>query len=282
MPDLIITGFERALIGFLDSTGGFIGQSTTLANGSTGAAYVCTLVRTGSFQAMAPTNLDIPGGDIVYTTVQFGNAKTAPFDLILSDYDTALVTMLSGSSTNTTNSQVTIVSDNPNRRAPRVLALGLQSRVVDVNGVAYYLTRWFPSCQMRIKRNGPAWQAQSDTVISCTPQAVTKDITARSFGSAGLNLGLTDDRADNYDYISYNPVHVMAFRQDNSATTFTSIYRPNSSTVTLNATPNNFFIATTATALSSVNTTTGVNTLAAAGTAAVLDVLQQETQYVPV
>lgn len=282
MPDLIISGFERALIGYRDSSGYFTGQQSTLSTNVTSGAYVCILPRTASFQALAPVNLDITGGDVIYTTIQFGNSKTQPFDLILEDYDTALVTLISGATTNTTNSQVTYVSDNPARNSPTVLALGLQSRVYDINGVQYYITRWFPACQMRIKRNGPAFQAKSDVVISCTPLMSTTNIEGRSFGSSGLNMGLTQDKADSYDYLSYNPIHVTAYKQNASATTFTNTYRPLSSTVTLNASPNNFYVGGTATALSSISTTTGVATLAAAGSSGVTDVLTYETAFIPV
>lgn len=282
MPvNVIITGFERALFGFRDSAAINTGQQSTLANGATSGAYVFDLPRTASFEALAPTNLNIEGGDIVYNIIQFGNSKTQAFDMILSNYDQTAVELLSGSVSNTTNSQATIISDNPARATPRVGWLALQSKAYDeVSSQQYYVTKFFPQTLVRIKRKGPAYQALSDVVVSCTPQMTNKTIEGRSFGTVGLNMNLQGDRTDNYDYISNNPVHVMAFRQDGIATTFNTTYKPQSTTITLNATPNNFFINTVGTALSSL-TLAGVATLVAAGSATINDTLIYETQYVP-
>lgn len=280
--NLIITGFERALLGFRDSNGIATGVQSTLSNGSTSGAYVAKLVRTASFETLAPTNLNVEGGDILYTIVQYGNAKTMPFSLILSNNDRTLVEMISGSQSNTTNAQHTVVSDNPNRSSPRTLWLGLQSRAEDVDsGDQYYVTKFFPACSMRIRRAGPGFQALSDTVINVTPKMVSKALTGQVFGTSGLNMNLQDDKTDNYDYITARPIHAVSFRQDNSATTFNTIYKPISTTITLNNTPNAFFINAVATALSSL-TLAGLATLAAAGTAAIADLLLHETDYVPV
>jgi hypothetical protein len=283
--DLIITGYERALLGFRDTTGGFTGQQSTLANAATSGAYVIDLPRTASYEALAPVNLNIEGGDVIFTTIQFGNSKTNPFDMIISDYDQTLVELLSGSTSNTANTFSTVVSDNPARATPRIVALGLQSRANDKNtGAGFYVTHWFPACAVRIKRKGPAYQAQSDIVISCTPMMANKDIHGRGFGSVapGLNMTLVGDKTDNYDFVSNNPIHVTSARQDGIITSFTTFYRPLSTVITLNATPNLFTIGATPTALSAFNTTTGVATLVAAGSAAALDVVSYETAYVPV
>lgn len=278
MPiNVIITGFERALFGFRDSNGINTGQQSTLANGATSGAYLIDLPKTASFEALAPVNLNIEGGDVLYNIVQFGNSKTQPFDLILSNYDQTAVELLSGSVSNTTNTQATYISDNPARATPRVLWLALQSKAFDeASSQQYYVTKFFPQCMMRIKRKGPAYQALSDVVISCTPQMTTKSIEGRVFGTAGLNMNLQGDRTDNVDYVSNNPVHVMAFRQDGIATTFNTTFKPFSTTITLNNTPNNFFINATPTALSAI-TVAGVATLAAVGSAGAADTLIYET-----
>lgn len=281
--NLIITGFERALLGFRDSSGINTGQQSTLANNATSGAYVVTLPRTASFEALAPVNVNVEGGDILYTIVQFGNSKTQPFDMILSNSDQTLIELISGSTSNTTNTQATLISDNPARATPRVMWLGLQSKAIDDNtGNQVYVTKFFPQIQLRIKRRGPAYQALHDTVISCTPQMTAAFITGMIWGSTGLNMTLTNDKTDNVDYVSANPIHVTAYRQDGAATTFTQAYRPLSTTITLNATPNSFYVDKVATALSSIVTTTGVATLAAAGVAGKADCLLYETNYVPV
>jgi hypothetical protein len=74
----------------------------------------------------------------------------------------------------------------------------------------------------------------------------------------------------------------MSFRQNTGVTTFTCTYRPLSTVITINATPNSFFIDGVPTALASLVIATGVATLVAEGTVGKADVLIYETAYVPV
>jgi hypothetical protein len=144
------------------------------------------------------------------------------------------------------------------------------------------MTRFFPNCSMRIAAGAMGYQAESDIVIDITPSYVSKFIDGKTIGSAGLNLGAEGDLEVEIQYISQEPIHLTAVRQDAIITTFITAYRPTSSVITLNATPNRFSIGGTDTALTSLSTTTGTATLAAAGSAGVADLLIYQTQYVPV
>lgn len=282
MSNWIFAGFERALLGFRDSNGISTGQQSTLANGATSGAYVADLPYSASYQALPPVNLNIEGGDILYTIIQFGNSKTQPFDLIMPNFDTTLSNLISGAASNNTNAQAEIVSMNPNRGVPRLLWLGLQYRAEDkLTGALKYCTQFFPSCQMRIADSGPTYQAKHDIIVHCTPQMASTAIDGRGFGTSGLAMNLQNDQTDNYFYFSANPIHVVSFRQDAAATTFNTVYKPISTVVTLNNTPNSFLIGATPTALSAI-TLAGLATLTAAGSAAIADVLMHETAFVPV
>jgi hypothetical protein len=83
-----------------------------------------------------------------------------------------------------------------------------------------------------------------------------------------------------YIWYSDNQLYVETQRSDAAATTFTATYLPVSSTITINASKNEMVKNGTPTALSSFNTSTGVVTLAAAGTAADLHVVTYGTNYV--
>lgn len=276
-----VVGFARALIFFTDSSGRHIGQSATLANGSTSGAYVATKPVTSGYTAPAAVSIDLNAGDKTYGRAQFGNALTPSFDMTLNDYDTALIATISGSTVNTSNSKITVASDNPNLTSPYVLGLALQSRLQQADGTNYWLTHIFPKCQMRIKRGGPAFQAVAPTTISVTPQMTTYAITGQVFASTGLNMNLEGDQADNYHVITANPIHYVTQKSDAAATTVNLIYKPLTTTITLNAAENNMWKNGTATALSAC-TLAGVATLAAAGTAGDVHVIQHETNYVGV
>jgi|SRR5579859_2469696 len=275
-----LVGYERALFGFLDSTGSFTGSQSTLANAASSGAYVWTEVRTASYQPEAPVHLSLQGGDVIFNRIRFGNQLTQPFQIIGSSMDQTLSDLISGATSNTNNTKFTLSALNNIQPRPRSLCVMLQSRAEGTDGSHYYATRIFPTCQVTIANNGPQYQGLADTVIDVTPSPTTKFINGMTFdATAGTGLAMTlyKNKTDHVYYYSANPIHVMGFRQDGTATTFTTTYLPASSVITLNATPNPFYIAATATALSSLSTTTGLATLVAAGSAAVIDTLFYET-----
>jgi hypothetical protein len=182
---------------------------------------------------------------------------------------------------NQVNSQYTLGSENPMRQIPRQMGVALQQRYVLPNSTGQqYFTRIMPNCQVRLHEGGFAYQGESDTVLDITPNPTNVDITGASFGATGLNLGLQDNLTDNYFIVSTNPIMFTSFRQDGTLTSFTTPYAPTSTAVTINASSNAFYINGVATALTSI-TSAGVATLAAAGTAGVLDVLMYQTVSVP-
>jgi len=274
-----IAGLARAGLFFRDSNGYATGTQSTLSNGATSGAYVFDFPITAGYQPPPAINVDITGGDKRITAIQFGNAYTPPFDLAIADFDTSLITLAGNTSANTTNSFYTYVSTNPNLTSPRQVGLFFQSRYTLDDGSAYWLTTFMPSVAIRVKKSQVGFQAKADVVLACTPSMVTKAHDGRGFGTSGMNLGLEGDVTDNYDLISARPIHLTTFKSDAAATTFSTTYKPISTVVTNNATPNQMLKNATATALTSI-TLAGLATLAAAGTAADVHILLYQTDYV--
>jgi hypothetical protein len=162
------------------------------------------------------------------------------------------------------------------------MGFAAQQQFQTSTGLQYYITRVIPRASISVRSGQMAFRAESDTTIHISSIVTQKAYDGQVFGSTGLNLGLEADSADYVDYITPDAFCIHAYRQDGSTTTFTTAYRPLSSTITLNATSNPFTVGGTPTALSSLNTTTGVATLAAAGTTGIYDVLTYSTAFVPV
>jgi hypothetical protein len=264
-----------------NSPGAFVGQSATLANAGVSGAYVMAGCKTAGLNFTAPTDLDFQGGDKILATMSFGNEKLAPHDLIVSSIDPTLVAMLGGGTTNTTNSQYTKFSTNPNRTTPVNVGLCYQQRQTDIDGTPGYHLLWIPKAQARIHLGGFAFRGEADTTIRITPVMSKQAHTGQSFGTGGLAMDLEEDRTDHYSWFSPDPVHVVAFRADGTATSFSTIYKPLSTVITLNATLNEALKNTTPTALTSL-TLAGLATLPAAGSAADLWVLTHTTRFVGV
>jgi hypothetical protein len=278
-------GLARALIWTYVLTGArkgtAIGQGSTIANGATSGAFVLPDVKTANLAPVPAETIEIQGGDRIVATPAFGGGKTSPFEIVSSSIDTVLMGLIAGSNVNTTNSQHTYFGPNHNRSTPRSLGCAIQQRIEMSDGSTYFLTRIFPVCGMVIGGGNAAFRAGNDSTITVSPVNTSTALDGRSFGSTGLNLGYQDDIGDTYWLISPYPVYFVTFAADGTATTFSTIYKPVSTTVTINASVNEMVKNATVTALSAI-TLAGTATLAAAGTAADLHVLTLGTEYVPV
>lgn len=278
-------GFARMLIWEYVQSGTYVGMcsgvQSSLTAGTASGAYVWDDVKGAAVTELADTALQITGGDTVKATLIFPGGKLSDFDVNGSSIDTALNTLISGSTPNTTNTGVTVTSNNPNRTTPKTLGCALQAIFMQSDGTFAFITRVIPRAQMKIRPGGFTYRGESDSILKVSSIKTTRAYDGQVFGSAGLNLGLQNDTADYLDYITVDPFHIMAFRQNTGVTTFTTTYKPLSTVITLNATQNPFSIGGTPTALTSL-TLAGLATLAAEGTPSVYDVLSYATAYVPV
>lgn len=278
-------GFARMLIWEYVQTGTYIGMcsgvQSSLTAGTASGAYVWDDVKGAAVQQLADTALQLQGGDKIKATVIFPGGKLQDFDVTGSSLDTASNTLIGGSTANTTNTGVTVTSNNPQRTTPKTLGCALQALFVQDTGAFGFITRVIPRAQITVQSGGMTFRGESDSKMHISSIVTNRAYDGQMFGSAGLNLGLENDKADYLDYITTDPFHIMAFRQNAVATTFTTTYKPLSTVVTLNATQNPFSIAGTPTALASLSLA-GLATLAAAGTDLIYDVLSYSTGYVPV
>lgn len=278
-------GFARAMLWTYVQSGTYIGmcsgQQNTLTPGTASGAYVWDDVKSAAVQQLADTALQIQGGDQIRATIIFPGGKLQDFDITGSSIDTVMNDLIGGSSTNTTNTGVTVTSNNPSRMSPKTLGIGLQQGFQLDSGAIYYVTRVIPRAQVTIRPGGMNFRGESDSVMHISSIKTNRAYNGQLFGTGGLALNLTNDRADYIDYITPNAFHIMAFRQDDSDVEFNTTYKPLSTVVTLNATENPFTVGGTPAALSSL-TLAGVATLAAAGTTDIYDVLSYATEFVPV
>lgn len=278
-------GFARMLIWEYVQSGTHIGMCSgvqaSLTAGTASGAFVWDDVKGAAVQELAATALQIQGGDKIKATVIFPGGKLQDFDVTGSSIDTAMNDLIGGSTTNTTNTGVTVTSNNPNRTSPKTLGCALQAIFAQDNGTFGFITRVIPRAQITVRPGGLTFRGESDSVMHVSSIKTNRAYNGQVHGTAGLNLGLENDQADYLDYLTVDPFHIMAFRQDGVATTFNTTYKPLSTVITLNATQNPFTVGGTPTALTSL-TLAGLATLAAAGSSGVYDTLSYATAFVPV
>lgn len=279
-------GNARVMLGEIVASGTyagyFSGQQASLTAGTASGAYVWSDVKSTAFSVIPPTDVQIQGGDKIVATVSFNGGKLAPFDVTGSSIDTTLADLVGGSTTSTANSAVTVFGYNTYRTSPRIMWFASQQMFETSDGFQYFITRIIPRASVSYRPGNMAFRAESDSILHINSIVTQKFYNGQSYGTGGLALNLEADSTDFVDVVTQEPVHFMAFKQDASATTFTTVYKPTSSVVTLNATQNAFAIGGTPTALSSISTSTGVATLSAAGSSGVMDTLMYPTAWVPV
>lgn len=268
-------GLYRMNICLLNSSGYPIGSTASPANGSTNNALYIKKVRGVGWSQQQGNVIPFEGGDVVYGQAAYASGGFQPFEIETHSHNKTLQAMVLGTSIDsTTNSSYPTTGNNPRRaimpNVGLILTSYLQSHDTGTSGQTQYEHFVFPSCTVEWIYGAPSFQAQHVSRLRVTPTIVTKNILGVAFGA---NQGFTDNATDMYDFQSVYPVHLASFISDASATTFTPLYKAISSVVTSGASPNWMAKNGTTTALSSVNTSTGVMTLAAAGTAADMHVV---------
>lgn len=278
-------GNARVMLGEIVQSGTyagyFSGQQVSLTAGTASGAYVWGDVKSAAFSVIPPTDVNIEGGDKIVATVSFNGGKLSAFDVTGSSIDSTLADLVGGSTTSTTNSAVTVFGYNTFRTSPRIMWFASQQMFETSDGFQYFITRIVPRASVSYRPGGMAFRGASDATLHINSIVTQKFYNGQSYGTGGLALNLEADSTDFVDVVTADPVHFMAFKQDAVATSFNTVYKPTSTVVTLNATQNAFAIGGAPTALSSI-TLAGLSTLAAAGSANVVDTLMYPTAFVPV
>lgn len=281
MSDGYSGGLYRMQV-FTRLPGGFAGGNQTApTNGTTTHAIVYDSITQTDAANRELVNVPVNGGDGQIGNLQFGETGFNPFTLTTESLDNADIALLHGTVVDSsTNSEFEMSTKFSNATNVTDIGIILTYRFVDRESqTSKYEHLILPQCQAMIRTVYGGFQGKNTHVWAVSPQTTTKSIHGTSFSSYGMSV--PNSKMDHYSWITDNPIHVTTYVADGTATTFNTLYKPLSTVVTVNATPNWFAVDGTDTALDSI-TTAGLATLAAAGSAGDVNVLVYETALVPV
>jgi len=286
----IILGAFHVQVAKRDSNGyakGVLADPNTVTPDTTSSALLIGSL--DSFTAPTPTTEFGTGrggqkliGSMALGISSFGSPSItlAAFNETLNAFikgTTADVTSVSGWTMNAANSSQQIF--------PQLITLVTGKFLNTENLAEYYLTWVFHNSQW-VAASGP----NTSQAGGVNPNPLTynlnlslssRNVTGKVFSSSsGMSVV---DGTDTWTLIrSTWPLAVTTYVANGSATTFILGYRPVYSTVTTGNTDNSFTINGVATAPTSVSTTTGVVTLAAAGSSADIHVAVYQTKFVAI
>ncbi len=283
-------GLARLLIWLYPNTsaqaGGFTGTQTTLANGIQSGAFVEDDVKTAGLNYAPVTDLTITGGDRIKATPSWSNVKLTPFDCILSSVESGLNNLIQQSKTNNVNPYAFKYSYNSNKASPRSIGIAVQQRFETKTGFQWFKTRIIPRATASYHPGTMGYRTESDSVLHISPTTGNRSYTGELYSNSNLDFELEQDVTDYYDYDSSDSIYIMGLRFDGTISTINLSYRPLSTVVTLNNTPNEFVIFNSSgsaipTALASITTGAGAQAqMGTAGTAGDLGIITYSTNYV--
>lgn len=270
-------------------TAGGIGVGTmnpnALTPGATGHAYRVVGVISNTLPAPTYELATFQGDQKILGQADLGVTDFGSFEIQLAGIDATLETLLAGHNVDTTTITSATIS-SPNTAVGSVNQVGIiltgqiQSRDTATQGTNQYYTLIFPRCEVRVSRPG---LSQSGGI---NPNPVTLNVVPTLGGHfpGGNAFSATQAWDDNkslfYSIVANAPYSFTAFVQDSSDTTYVLGYRP--TTNTTNQTDHIWTVNGAITAPSSVDTTTGVVTLAAAGTSGHIATGLYKTNFVAI
>lgn len=283
-----VYAFERAFVWRVGSNG--------IATGQLDPDNLTVNVTSHAMQIHGPISAQLPdanfdraefkGGTSYEGSAALGLAGLSQGSLTASQLDASLSALLQGGLVDTTTlANASIAAPNSLNPSPRQVGLMLvariQSRLSTNPGRNKYLTVIYPLVQMRLKTPNLTQEGGvNPSAVSLTfdPQVVSKFHTGVAFGA---NQGWERNSEFHYWLTADNPYALSVFIQNASATTFTTEFLPASSVITGGNTTNWYTIDGVPTAPVSHSTTTGLLTLAGAGTSGKIALAFHQTQYVP-
>lgn len=282
-----VVGMEHAQVWLVDNDGYAMGDVGDGAPAGT-TTHALLLDNPKSAQVPNPARVvtNLTGGNRWRGQVQFGINEIGTFPLVMAELNGYLHALAGGSSQDiTTNARWRMFADNLNRGILPQVGLMLttiwQSREDGSDGVNLYVNYIIPRCQIQPGAAPMAYQAEGEVTYNVSPTFATHQPNGSPLSATAMNL--RKNKTVMYVVVTPKPIAITTnINAAEPVTTFTLGYLPSGSEVTLNDSPNHFAIAGTLTALSSVSTTTGVATKAAAGTALAKQVILYETDYEPI
>lgn len=247
-----------------------------LANGDTSHAWSIPSISDYTPERDSLVKTDRMSGDKKKPGLMFGSAYLKGFKAKLSDVQTAIIAAAHGTSVDETTSSVwDIWTEDTNAVAVANLGMILTALAEDQDtGATVFDNLILPMTKavFSIAKGKPQAMDEVDVDV------IVKASKRTPWGSLVSALGISapDGEVSGMHIRTSHPLALTVFRSDASDTTFITQYRPASTVVTDNATPNYFTRNGVDQALSSIVTTTGVATMAAAGTAGDMNILLYE------
>lgn len=270
-----------------DSAGRCVGQMDpdSLTPGTTSHAFRGYGPITATLPDVTFTSIDFRGGGSWEGTADGGLESVGEGEITLSQMDGALEAFVQGGLVDTTSLvNTSIWASNSRNPTPRDVGLMLIMKVQD-RSVAVGQTRYFhvlyPSVQMRTKITNLTQEGglnPSPMTLTFKPQAATVFPVGIAFGA---NQGWYENSEFSYRHSSQYPFALTTFVQNNSDTTYTTLYKPVYETVTDGKTNNWYTVNGAATAPTSHAAASGLVTLAAAGTSGHLAIAMYQHNWIP-
>lgn len=275
-------GFERWQVFTTNSSGIPTGVAgTSPANNTTSSARLNKFNVTATFNSNDPDFVPFRGGDKILGNISFGGGDLTSITVECEGIDDTFDAVLTGANVDTTtNSEWVFSGINANSEAlPTVgfiFSQKYQSKAAATNGQLQYRHAVVMASTVRIKPATMGYRGVNARQYIITPTKSSRLIHGVLVSST---QAWSDLEADHFYITTHNPIALTSYVADGTSTTFVTGYRPTSTVITLGANRNLHAKNGTAAALSSINATTGVATLAAAGSAGDLSVLAYETIF---
>lgn len=212
------------------------------------------------------------GGGQFLGSITIGLADVPEIPMVFSDIDDTLIQLSGGGASDTTTvSGFEISGMNELNPDPNDIGVFLtskfHSRASGSDGELKYRTLYMRG-QLRFSQpplSHAGGENPSPMRATFFPKVVSKFPNGVSFGA---NQSFYKNKAVMVQIVSDRPIAMTTYIADGTATSFTAAYKPWKNTVTGGNTDNFTTKNGVATAMSSINTSTGVFTLSSAGTAA--------------
>ncbi len=212
------------------------------------------------------------GGGQFLGSITIGLADVPEIPMVFSDIDDTLIQLSGGGASDTTTvSGFEISGMNELNPDPNDIGVFLtskfHSRASGSDGELKYRTLYMRG-QLRFSQpplSHAGGENPSPMRATFFPKVVSKFPNGVSFGA---NQSFYKNKAVMVQIVSDRPIAMTTYIADGTATSFTAAYKPWKSTVTGGNTDNFTTKNGVATAMSSINTSTGVFTLSSAGSAA--------------
>lgn len=284
-----VYAFEKALVWRVGANGIAVGQldPDALTPSTTSHAYVINGTITASLPDVKFGAAEFRGGGTYEGRADMGLESVGEGTLTVSQMDADLDALLQGGLVDTTSLGGAVISA-PNSLNPSARQVGLmliarhQGRETANAGKNKYLHIIYPLVQMRMITPNLTQEGgtnPSPVTLKFQPSVAAYFPTGVAFGA---NQGWHQNSEFHLRLVADNPYALTTFVQDGADTTYVTGYRPVSNAVAGGNTTNWFTVNGAPTAPTSIDTTTGVVTLAAAGTSGQVAVAMYQTQFVAI